>query len=55
MDVHRQIDLTLRSVSVDCEENHLRVDARGKMSGRGPKKPETVNEISKMLQHVRSF
>lgn len=37
-----------------CWETQLGEEGR-EGRGRGPKNPETVNEISKMLQHVRSF
>lgn len=37
-----------------CWETRLRQGGREEW-GWGPKKPKTVNEISKMLQHVRSF
>lgn len=37
-----------------CWETQLRQGGREEW-GWGPRKPKTVNEISKMLQHVRSF
>lgn len=55
MDVQCPIYLTLMAVSVWLLGESSEGGGEEKKSGSGPKKPETVNEISKMLQHVRSF